>query len=179
MVDAAAALWNAVPTAGVALVDEGPLNEDVSGANILVNSIARSSQPATLRPRPPTIRSPSSSMRTARSSMQFSAPPPAAHAARKRRVCLERQLQPQRHLCPRRPLLNGLCATSSDLLQMMSFELERAFGRILGLDYAQVNPGAHQAASPDGTLGWPVMQPSAEYAAPRRRSAFPTPPSAL
>ena len=24
----------------------------------------------------------------------------------------------------------------------MSFELERAFGRILGLDYAQVNPGA-------------------------------------
>ena len=39
-------------------------------------------------------------------------------------------------------MLNGLCATSADLLEMMSFELERAFGRVLGLDYAQVNPGA-------------------------------------
>ena len=34
MVDAAAALWSAVPTAGVTLTDKGPLNEDVSGANI-------------------------------------------------------------------------------------------------------------------------------------------------
>ncbi len=33
MVDAAAALWNAIPTAGVALVNQGSLNEDVSGLN--------------------------------------------------------------------------------------------------------------------------------------------------
>jgi hypothetical protein len=37
MVDAAAALWSAVPTAGVTLVDKGPLNEDVSGANLVVS----------------------------------------------------------------------------------------------------------------------------------------------
>jgi hypothetical protein len=42
---------------------------------------------------------------------------------------------------------------------MMSFELERAFGRILGLDYAQVNPGARTNGEVGGTLGWPVMQP--------------------
>jgi hypothetical protein len=36
MVDAAAAVWNAVPTAGVALTDKGSLNEDVIGANIVV-----------------------------------------------------------------------------------------------------------------------------------------------
>ena len=42
---------------------------------------------------------------------------------------------------------------------MMSFELERAFGRILGLDYSQVNPGALTNGETDGTLGWPVMQP--------------------
>ena len=35
MVDAAAALWSAVPTAGVTLTDSGSLNEDVNGANIL------------------------------------------------------------------------------------------------------------------------------------------------
>ena len=39
-------------------------------------------------------------------------------------------------------VLNGLCATSANRLAMMSFQLERAFGRMLGLDYAQVNPGA-------------------------------------
>ena len=31
MVDAAAALWSAVPTAAVNLIDMGPLNEDVNG----------------------------------------------------------------------------------------------------------------------------------------------------
>jgi archaellum component FlaF (FlaF/FlaG flagellin family) len=37
MVDAAAALWSAVSTAGVTLTDKGQLNEDVSGANIVVS----------------------------------------------------------------------------------------------------------------------------------------------
>jgi len=37
--------------------------------------------------------------------------------------------------------------------------LERAFGRILGLDYAQVNPGALQNGEAGGMDGWPVMQP--------------------
>ena len=45
------------------------------------------------------------------------------------------------------------------MLEMMSYELERAFGRILGLDYAQVNPGALTNGEVGGTLGWPVMQP--------------------
>ena len=34
MVDGAAALWTAVPTAAVTLTDQGQLNEDVSGSNI-------------------------------------------------------------------------------------------------------------------------------------------------
>ena len=49
MVDAAAALWSAVPTAGVTLTDKGPLNEDVSGANIgSVNAVI--TQPADVTP---------------------------------------------------------------------------------------------------------------------------------
>ena len=36
MVDAAAALWSAVTTAGVTLADKGPLNENVSGSNLTV-----------------------------------------------------------------------------------------------------------------------------------------------
>jgi len=45
MVDAAAALWSAVPTAGVTLTDKGPLNEDVSGTNVVVTNGALT-QPA-------------------------------------------------------------------------------------------------------------------------------------
>ncbi|MGA2206113.1 MAG: hypothetical protein ABSG10_05225, partial [Terracidiphilus sp.] len=46
MVDAAAALWSAVSTAGVTLTDMGPLNEDVSGSNIQVNSSGTITAPA-------------------------------------------------------------------------------------------------------------------------------------
>ena len=46
MVDAAAALWSAVPTAGVTLADSGPLNEDVSGANFTVDSSGAITAPA-------------------------------------------------------------------------------------------------------------------------------------
>jgi hypothetical protein len=40
MVDAAAALWAAVPTAGVSLVRAGSLNEDVSGTNAVAGNQA-------------------------------------------------------------------------------------------------------------------------------------------
>jgi hypothetical protein len=56
-------------------------------------------------------------------------------------------------------LLNGLCATNANMLAMMSYELERAFGRVLGMDYAQVNPTALTDETPGGLQGWPVMQP--------------------
>jgi len=38
MVDDAAALWSAVPTAGVLLTDAGPLNEDVSGSSVIAGN---------------------------------------------------------------------------------------------------------------------------------------------
>ena len=37
MVDAAAALWSAIPTAAVTLTDKGPLNEDVSGSSLVAS----------------------------------------------------------------------------------------------------------------------------------------------
>ena len=38
MVDAAAALWSAVPTAAVTLTDAGNLAEDVNGSNVVSSS---------------------------------------------------------------------------------------------------------------------------------------------
>ena len=72
-------------------------------------------------------------------------------------------------------VLNGLCATNSNMLAMMSFQLERAFGRILNLDYAQVNPGALQNGEPGGTQGWPVMQPISGVCGPTGGLCIPLP----
>jgi hypothetical protein len=49
-------------------------------------------------------------------------------------------------------VLNGCCASSASLLETMSYQLERAFGWFLGLDFSQVNDNAvHRAATePDG-----------------------------
>ena len=60
---------------------------------------------------------------------------------------------------------------------MMSFELERAFGRVLGLDYSQVNPGALPDRKPAARPAGPSCSPSAASAAPPAASASPTPPS--
>jgi hypothetical protein len=49
MVDASAALWSGVATAGVALTDVGSLNEDVNGANIVAGN-AVFAQPADVAP---------------------------------------------------------------------------------------------------------------------------------
>ena len=115
MVDAAAALWSAVPTAGVTLTDMGSLNEDVNGSNIAASiPPARSPRPPTSRPRPPTIRSPSSTTPTAPSSTPSSAPrQPARRLPEQRRLRLDGQPQPRRHHRPRshraqRPLRHQL-----------------------------------------------------------------------
>jgi len=59
---------------------------------------------------------------------------------------------------------------------MMSYEVERAFGRILGLDYSQVNPGALENAEPNSTAGWPIMQPLSGFCGPSGGQCLPTPP---
>jgi len=173
MVDAAAALWSAVPTAGVTLTDMGSLNEDVSGANILVsgtNFTVTNEQTGQLG----VIIEPADVTPSATSyplAIIFDADGSIINAlygsgASSPTSCQNNgvylwidNVNPDATIAHAVILLNGLCATNANLLQMMSFELERAFGRILGLDYGQVNPGALTNSEVNGTLGWPVMQP--------------------
>jgi len=58
---------------------------------------------------------------------------------------------------------------------MLSFEVERAFGRILGLDFAQVNPSALTNELPGGTDGWPVMQPQSGVCTQSGGACIPNP----
>jgi|CZKF01.1.fsa_nt_gi hypothetical protein len=173
MVDAAAALWSAIPTAGVTLTDKGALNEDVSGSNILVSGTnftvtnEQTSQfgvliePADVTPSATSY--PLGILFDADGSIinalyGSGASSPTSCQNNGVFVWID-NANPDATIAHAIILLNGLCATNANLIAMMSFELERAFGRILGLDYSQVNPGALTNGELNGTLGWPVMQP--------------------
>jgi len=161
MVDAAAALWSAVPTAGVTLTDAGPLNEDVNGSNIQVNSSGQIATPADITPTATNY--PVAVVYDADGSVinaifGSSASQPDACQNNGVYAWLD-NFNTNATFAHGVIILNGLCATNSNMIEMMSFELERAFGRILGLDFSQVNPQALTDDEAGGTLGWPVMEP--------------------
>ena len=161
MVDAAAALWSSVLTAGITLTDKGPLNEDVNGSNIVVNSLGAITAPADVTPSATSY--PLAVIYDADGSVInaiFGATTSQPDACQNNGVYLWMDnLNPDATIAHAVIVLNGLCATNSGLLEMMSFELERAFGRVLGLDYSQVNPGAITNGETGGTQGWPIMEP--------------------
>ena len=161
MVDAAAALWSAVPTAGVTLTDMGALNEDVNGADIQVNSSGQIIAPADITPAATDY--PIAVIYDADGSVInaiFGATTSQPDACQNNGVYVWiDNFNTNATFAHGVILLNGLCATNANMIEMMSFELERAFGRILGLDDAQVNPQALSGGETGGTLGWPVMEP--------------------
>jgi hypothetical protein len=161
MVDAAAAIWSAVPTAGVTLTNKGALNEDVHGANTVAASPGQFAQPADVTPAATTY--PLAVVYDADGSVidtLFGIGSSDPTSCQNNGVLVELDnINPNATFAHAVMLLNGRCATNPNLLQMMSFEIERAFGRILGLDYSQANHDAMQNYVPGGTDGWPVMQP--------------------
>jgi hypothetical protein len=74
-------------------------------------------------------------------------------------------------------VLNGLCATTSSKLAMMSYQLQRAFGQSLGLDFSQVNDNALNmgANETNAALAWPVMQPVSRECGASGGSCIPNP----
>jgi hypothetical protein len=177
MVDAAAALWSAIPTAGVNLTDKGSLNEDVSGSNILVNASNQITQPSDITPT--AITYPLAVLYDADGSIiddLFGSTASQPTSCQNNGVfVLVDNLNPDATIVHALILLNGLCTTSPGLLQMMSYQLERAFGRVLGLDYSQVNPGALQNGTPGGAQGWPVMNPLSGVCGPTGGVCIPDP----
>jgi hypothetical protein len=176
MVDAAAALWSAVPTAGVTLTNMGFLNEDVSGSNIAAaNGVITAPADVT----PSAANYPLGVIYDADGSVidavfGSGASQPTSCQNNGVWVVMD-NLNPDATIAHASLILNGLCATNDNLLEMMSYELERAFGRILGLDYAQVNPGALTNGETNGTLGWPVMQPLSGFCSQTGGICLPNP----
>ena len=163
MVDAAAAFWNAVPTAGVNLTDAGSLAEDVNGTDVQAAN-EQFTAPADVTPQATAtpigvVFDADGSVIDALLGAGASAPD---NCAQNGVLAWLDNFNPQATFAHGVIVLNGLCATTAPLVEMMNFQLQRAFGRILGLDYAQVNQTAlsDPAGEPNGTLGWPVMEPN-------------------
>ena len=160
MVDAAAALWSVVPTAGVSLENAGSLAEDVSGGNIEAEDgvmVAPMDVIASAAGFPVGVifDADGSVIDTV-----FGKGASDATSCENNAVSTWiDSIRTDATIAHAVILLNGLCATTPDQLEMMSFQLERAFGEVLGLGFSQVNPQAFASGDPNQTLGLPVMQP--------------------
>jgi len=173
MVDAAATLWNSVPTAGVTLTDMGALHEDVSGANIVISGTGFTVTNEQIGQKG-VITAPSDITPSATSyplavifdadgsvidAVYGTGTSQPSHCQDNGVMVWFDNLNPDATIAHSVMIVNGLCATDDSMMEMMNYELERGFGRILGLDYAQVTPDALADNLPGGTQGWPVMQP--------------------
>jgi len=178
MVDAAAAIWSAVPTAAVKLTDEGALAEDVSGSNVLAGNgfFAAPSDvtPSATGTPVAVIFDSDGSVIDALEGVGASTP---SNCALNGPLVWIDNFNPNATFAHGVIVLNGRCATSASLLETMSYQLERAFGRILGLDFSQVNDNAVSLAAtePNGVLAWPVMQPINSECGPQGGTCIPNP----
>ncbi len=176
MVDSAAALWNSVPTAGILLTRSGSLNEDVSGASVIAGNqvFAAPSDVTPSATNYPLAVIFDSDGSVIDSLFGVGTSDPTSCQNNGVFTWLD-NIQPDATIAHAVLLLNGLCATNSNLVAMMQYELERAFGRILGLDYAQVNPRALSDSEPNGTRGWPIMHPMSGFCGAAGGDCLPNP----
>lgn len=162
MLASAAAVWNAVPTAGVSITAGGNLSEDVSGGNVSSsgNSLAL----------PADIQSGDTAKPIA---IVFDEDGSVINdffgsGASTPNMCQQNgvftfvdNLSTSGNIVHALMIINGLCATDSNSIAVLQYELVRAFGQILGLDWSQANEedfAIHQQTESD-LDGWPIMHP--------------------
>ncbi|MDE3148919.1 MAG: hypothetical protein KGL37_05565 [Acidobacteriota bacterium] len=131
MVDAAAALWSAVSTAGVTLTDKGSLNEDVNGSDIVAaTGGSLIAQPADVTPSATNY--PLGVIYDADGSVidtLFGTGASQPDSCQNNGVMVwTDNINPDATIAHGIIVLNGRCATNSNLLEMMSYELERPSG---------------------------------------------------
>lgn len=162
MIAAAAAVWNAVPTAAVNIVSGGSLSEDVNGSNV--------SSTGGVLTLPADIQSGDTAKPIA---IVYDADGSVINAffgsgASSAAICQQNgvftfvnNLSSAGNIVHALVLVNGLCATNSTQISVLQYQLVRAFGQVLGLDWSQTNEemfSGDQITS-EGLAGWPIMHP--------------------
>jgi hypothetical protein len=175
MVDAAAALWSAVPTAGVKLTDKGSLAEDVDGTNTVPGSNNTFAAPADVTPSATGL--PVSVIFDADGSVlntlfgQYTSDPSSCESSAV--TVWWDNLNTDTTIAHAVMILNGLCTNTSERMSMMKFALERGWGEILGLGYAQIYPNAALSNNLTEMQAWPVMQPMMGVCGPAGGTCIP------
>ena len=161
MVDAAAALWSAVPTAGVTLTDMGSLAEDVNGSNTTPGSNNTFAAPSDVTPSATSF--PVAVVFDADGSVldtlfgTYSSDPASCESNAV--TVFADSFNTDATLAHAIMILNGRCTDTANRLSLMKFALERGWGEILGLGYSQIYPNAAAQINTAEMEAWPVMQP--------------------
>lgn len=162
MVAAAAAVWNAVPTAAVNIVSGGSLGEDVNGSNVS-SSGSSLTIPADIQSGDTT--KPVAIVYDADGSVInafFGAGASSATTCQQNGVfTFVDNLASSGNIVHALVLVNGLCATNPTQISVLQYQLVRAFGQALGLDWSQTNEEMFSGSEPtaNGLAGWPIMHP--------------------
>lgn len=157
------ARWTSTPTAAVVATRVGQLAEDVSGANVMVNSDRTISVPADILPS--NAAQPVAIVYDADGSVTDALLGQSASDASQ---CAENSvvggvdyLSADAHLAHALVILNGNCAQTSAQLPDLNYRLVRMLGQVLGLDWSQVNlnvvTGQPSGATAADYAGFPVM----------------------
>ncbi len=168
LVAGAAAVWNGVPTAAVAITRGGSLSEDVSGSNVTANTPAGTGATLPTDAQPSATTKPVAIVFDADGSVidDMYGTDPSGKSASDPSECTETgvytsvdSFSTAGNIAHALIVVNGRCATSTALNGLLQYELVRAFGRVLGLDWSQGNESMWPNPTTDGLAGWPLMHP--------------------
>ena len=163
LVAAAAQVWSTVPTAAVSISYGGQLAEDVNGGNTTANSSLGSGAVLPADAQPTALSKPVAVVFDADGSVINDINGPGAsdpgNCTQNGVLVFVDSFAAAGNIQHAVIVINGLCATSTALDGLLQYELVRAFGRVLGLDWSQVNESmwAHDTETTAGLTGWPVM----------------------
>ncbi len=162
MVTNAAAVWNAVTTAGVKITSKGTLSEDVNGTNV-TSTAGVITEPVDIQSTATT--KPVAIVYDADGSVinaLFGAGASVASSCQENGVWTTvDNLTVAGNIAHAVMIINGLCATNTAQLAILQYQLVRGFGRILGLDWSQVNEAMFLSneITSEGLAGWPILHP--------------------
>ena len=165
MLSNAAAVWMAVPTAAVKISKGGYLAEDVSGSNVTANVPAGSGATLPADVQPTATGKPVGVIMDADGSViDAMYGPGASDPANCTSDAVFTQVDNMTtagQISHGLMILNGRCAATAAGVTLMQYEMVRGWGRLLGLDWAQVNDSMFfpDNTTPQGLAGWPIMHP--------------------
>jgi hypothetical protein len=162
MVAKAASVWSAVPTAAVLIHSGGSLAEDVNGSNVIASSggvtLPVDIQSSAINKPVAVVYDQNGSVTDALYGAGASSPLSCATNGVLANVD---NLATSGIIVHAMILVNGRCATTTTQISNLQYQLARAFGRVLGLDWSQTNEEMFEGGQPtaNGLQGWPIMHP--------------------